>query len=110
MRVDGAAPRGFLRFLSLTALRAEGCGGGSAADYKKRGAADAAGCVEGLRRYRSGGDSACGAEGDGLPSRAMLIKSALRDLLLVSYVMISTTVISHLRWLSPLYYENPSLL
>ena len=103
MRVDGAAPRGFLRFLSLTALRAEGCGGGSAADYKKRGAADAAGCVEGLRRYRSGGDSACGAEGDGLPSRAMLIKSALRDLLLVSYVMISTTVISHLRWLSPLW-------
>ena len=26
VRVDGAAPRGFLRFLSLTALRAEGCG------------------------------------------------------------------------------------
>jgi hypothetical protein len=33
----------------------------------------------------------------------MLIKSALRDLLSVSYVMISTTVISHLRWLSPLW-------
>ena len=33
--------------------------------------------------------------------RAMLIKSALRDLLSVSYVMISTTVISHLRWLFP---------
>ena len=34
-------------------------------------------------------------------SAAMLIKSALRDLLSVSYVMISTTVISHLRWLFP---------
>ena len=55
MRVDGAAPRGFLRFLSLTALR---------------------------------------AEGGGLPSRAMLIKSALRDLLPVSYSMISILVIS----------------
>ena len=26
VRVDGASPRGFLRFVSLTALRAEGCG------------------------------------------------------------------------------------
>ena len=26
VRVDGAAPRGFLRFLSLTAFQAEGCG------------------------------------------------------------------------------------
>ena len=26
VRVDGALPRGFLRFLGLTALRAEGCG------------------------------------------------------------------------------------
>ena len=94
VRVDGAAPRGFLRFLSLTALRAEGCGGGFAADFKKRGAADAAGCVEGLRCYRLGGDSACGAEGGGLPSRAMFIKSALRDLLPVSYSMISILVIS----------------
>ena len=34
VRVDGAAPRGFLRFLSLTAFQAEGCGGGFAADYK----------------------------------------------------------------------------
>ena len=31
VRVDGAAPRGFLRFLSLTAFQAEGCGGGFAA-------------------------------------------------------------------------------
>ena len=36
-------------------------------------------------------------------SAAMLMKSALRDWLSVSYDMISTTVISHLRWLSPLW-------
>ena len=36
-------------------------------------------------------------------SAAMLIKSALRDLLSVPYNMISTTVISHLRWLPPLW-------
>ena len=60
--MNGASPRGFSGFVSLTALRAEGCG---------------------------------------LPLWAMLIKSALRDLLSVSYVMISTTVISHLRWLFP---------
>ena len=46
-------------------------------------------------------DGAFGPEGCGLPSRAMLIKSALRDWLSVLYVMISTTVISHLRWHSP---------
>ena len=43
-------------------------------------------------------------------SAAMLIKSALRDWLYESYILIRITVISHLRWLSPLYYENPSLL
>ena len=35
------------------------------------------------------------------PSWAMSIKSALRDLLSVSYGIVSTTVISHLRWLFP---------
>ena len=35
VRVDGASPRRFLRFLSLTAFQAEGCGGGFAADLKK---------------------------------------------------------------------------
>ena len=34
---------------------------------KKGDAAGAAGCVEGLCSLRSGGDSACGAEGGGLP-------------------------------------------
>ncbi len=36
-------------------------------------------------------------------SAAMLIKSALRDWLSVSYGLIGITVISHLRWLSPLW-------
>ena len=37
------------------------------------------------------------------PLRAMSIKSALRDLLSVSYSMISITSISHLRWLPPFW-------
>ena len=41
------------------------------------------------------------AEGCGIALRAMSIKSALRDLLSVSYDIVSTTVISHLRWLFP---------
>ena len=35
--------------------------------------------------------------------RAMNIKSALRDLLSVSHGIISITMMSHLRWLSPLW-------
>ena len=57
---------------------------------KKRGAAGAAGCVEGLWKkvlridgpFRAQGFlslTALQAEGCGLPSRAMLMKSALRD-------------------------------
>ena len=60
---------------------------------KKRGAAGAAGCVKGLRRFRSGGDSACGAEGCGIAPWTMNIKSALRIHLSVSYGMISILVI-----------------
>ena len=41
------------------------------------------------------------AEGCGIAHRAMSIKSALRDLLSVSYDIVSTTAISHLRWLPP---------
>jgi hypothetical protein len=52
VRVDGTSSRRFLRFLDLTALRAEGDGGGFAAG-KKRGAAGAAGCVEGLHKKGS---------------------------------------------------------
>ena len=47
-------------FLSLTAFQAEGCGGGSAADYKKRGAAGAAGCVERLHRFAQGATALTG--------------------------------------------------
>ena len=55
VRVDVAAPRGFLRFLSLTALRAEGCGGALRAQIKKKGgAAGAVGCIEGLHRFAQG--------------------------------------------------------
>ena len=43
------------------------------------------------------------AEGCGIALRAILIKSALRDLLSVSHGKISITLISHLRWLSPLW-------
>ena len=50
-----------------------------------------------------GGDSPAGPRVVDCRSAAMLIKSALRELLSVSYDMISTTVISHLRWLSPLW-------
>ena len=66
----------------MTALRAEGCGRLSAA-----------GCVS----LRSGGDSGFAAEGGGLPLRAILIKSALRDWLYGSYGMIRLLVIGSLR-------------
>ncbi len=50
MKFDGTSSRRFLRFLSLTALWAEGGGGGFAADFKEKGRGSAAGCVEGLYR------------------------------------------------------------
>ena len=50
-----------------------------------------------LCSLRSGGNSAYGAEGGGLPLRAMLIKSALRDWLSVSYGMIRILRIGSLR-------------
>ena len=115
VRVDGAAPRGFLRFLGLTAFQAEGCGGGFAAIKRGRGLRRrlcrrvVKGKVDGppgrrlwppvgggLCSLRSGGDSACGAEGCGIAPWAMNIKSALRDLLSVSYGMISILLIGSL--------------
>ena len=54
---------------------------------------------------RSGGDSGFAAEGCGLPLRAILIKSALRDLLSVSYDMISILVIT--RCAAPPYPAAP---
>ena len=61
-----------------------------------------------LCSLRSGGDSACGAEGGGLPSRAMLIKSALRIHLSVSYGIVSILVIS--RYAAPPYPAAPDFL
>ena len=50
-----------------------------------------------------GSEGSKGSEGGGIALRAMSIKSALRDLLSVSYDIVCTTAISHLRWLSPLW-------
>ena len=75
----------------------EGGGGGSAADYKKGARLAPRVVSKGCVRFRSGGDSACGAEGCGLPLRAMLIKSALRDLLSVSYDMKTILLTGSLR-------------
>ena len=81
MKVDGTSSRRFLRFLSLTALWAEGGGGGFAADFKEKGRGSAAGCVEGLYRKvlkmdrpLAGGFlslTALRAEGCGIALRAM---------------------------------------
>ena len=99
--MDGPSAQGFL---SLTVLRAEGCGGGFAAVYKKGGAAGAAGCVEGLCSLRSGGNDPSG-RGLWIALWAMLIKSALRDLLSVSYGIVSILVIS--RYEAPPYPAAP---
>ena len=50
-------------------------------------------------------DGPCGPEGCGLPLRAMLTKSALRDWLSVSYGMIGILVIS--RYAAPPYPAAP---
>ena len=58
-----------------------------------------------MKKCRGGGDSAYGAEGCGIAPWAMSIKSALRDLLSVSYGMISILVIS--RYAAPPYPAAP---
>ena len=108
MKVDGAAPRRFLRFLGLTVLRAEGCGGGFAASFIKRGAADAAGCVEGLHRFAQGATAPAALRVADCRSAAMLIKSALRIYLSVSYVMISILRIGSLRSPPPIRLRRTS--
>ena len=100
----------------LTALRAEGCGRLSAAGCVPTGETTHYDlCVAGApsnhvrcASLRSRGDSGFAAEGCGLPLRAMLIKSALRDLLSVSYDMISILVIS--RCAAPPYPAAPDFL
>ena len=64
----------------------EGCGGGFAA-----------GCVEGLHRFAQGATAASPLRVADCRSAAMLIKSALRDWLSVSYGMISILRIGSLR-------------
>ena len=44
-KVDGASPRGFLRFLSLTAFQAEGCGIALTGDEYKVSVTDSPFCV-----------------------------------------------------------------
>ena len=83
LRLTGLTAGGFL---SLTALRAEGCGGGFAA-----------GCVEGLHRFAQGATAASPLRVADCRSAAMLIKSALRDWLSVSYGMIGILRIGSLR-------------
>ena len=82
---------------------------------KRGGAADAAGCVEGLwkkvlkmDRPTAGGFlslTALQAEGCGIARRAMSMKSALRDWLYESYGMIGILVIS--RHAAPPYPAAP---
>ena len=86
----------------MTALWAEGGGGGFAADYKKGGAASAFEHTFGVRVQRVQKVQRVQRVAD-CRSAAMLIKSALRDDLAVSYGIVSITTISHLRWLSPLW-------
>ena len=72
---------------------------------KKRGAADAAGCVEGLRRFAQGATAPTALRVADCRSAAMLIKSALRDWLSVSYGIVSILVIS--RCAAPPYPAAP---
>ena len=72
----------------------EGCGGGFAA-----------GCVEGLHRFAQGATAASPLRVADCRSAAMLIKSALRDWLSVSYGMIGILRIGSLR--SPPYPAVP---
>ena len=69
-------------FLSLTGPLAPRVAVAASPQIIKKGARLAPQVVsKGCVRFRSGGDSACGAEGCGIALWAMSIKSALRDLL-----------------------------
>ena len=78
-----------------------------AADFKK-GARLRRRLCRRVASLRSGGDSACGAEGCGIAPWAMNIKSALRDLFSVPYGMIGILVIS--RYAVPPYPAAPDFL
>ena len=79
-KVDGPPSRGFLRFLSLTRLRHEGCCGGFAADLKKGGCGWRRRLYRRVASLRSGGDSACGAEGCGIALTGDEYKVSVTDL------------------------------
>ena len=106
VKVDGAAPRGFLRFLSLTAFQAEGCGGGFAFGHALSGVKVDGASPRRFLRFLS--LTAFQAEGCGIALRAMLIKSALRDWLSVSYGMISILRIGSLRSPPPIRLRRTS--
>ena len=133
VRVDGAAPRGLwppvggrlcrrvvkekvLRidrpaaggFLSLTGPLAPRVVVAASPQIIKRGRGWRRRLCRRVASLRSGGDSACGAEGDGLPSRAMLMKSALRDLLSVSYDMKTILLTGSLRSPPPIRLRRTS--
>ena len=57
----------------------EGVVAADAAGFIKKGRGSAAGCVVGLCSLRSGGDSACGAEGGGLPLCGNAYKVSVTD-------------------------------
>ena len=75
----------------------EGCGGGFAA-----------GCVEGLHRFAQGATAASPLRVADCRSAAMLIKSALRDWLSVSYGMIGILRIGSLRSPPPIRLRRTS--
>ena len=105
VRVDGAAPRGFLRFLSLTAFQAEDCGGGFAFGHACGLRVDGASPRRFLRFLSL---TAFQAEGCGIALRAMSIKSALRDNLAVSYGMIGILQVGSLRSPPPIRLRRTS--
>ncbi len=86
----------------------EGCDGNFAADFIKKGRGWRRRLCRRVASLRSGGDSGCGAEGGGLPLRAMLIKSALRIYLSVSYGMIGILRIGSLRSPPPIRLRRTS--
>ena len=71
-------------------------------------AADAAGCIEGLHRFAQGATAPAALRVADCRSASMLIKSALRDLLSVSYGMISILRIGSLRSPPPIRLRRTS--
>ena len=105
LRIDRPAAGGFL---SLTGPLAPRVVVAASPQIIKRGRGWRRRLCRRVASLRSGGDSACGAEGDGLPSRALLMKSALRDLLSVSYNMRTILLTGSLRSPPPIRLRRTS--